>query len=174
MSVMGLCIVYVVDDFKFDCWGLIYVYIVFICLLHRFQMIGMNWSVIWVCLLVLACINSVGVCNSRSSKPGSPGRDYQRLEHCLCSSVSLRRRILVLGDKPSRLGECASHKRELVSVGWFCLGISPRHEALFWAKKCLAQARVPRLSENSKNDLMFCLIRCLGERFEFWEKGGLA
>jgi len=53
-------------------------------------------------------------------------------------------------------------------------GISPRREALFWAKEYLAQARVPRLSENSRNDLMFCLTRRLGKRFEFWEKGGLA
>ena len=63
--------------------------------------------------------------------------------------------------------KCASSKRELVSVGYFSLDISPKRKALFWVKECLAQARVLRLSENSRNDLMYCLIRRLGERFDF-------
>jgi len=63
---------------------------------------------------------------------------------------------LVLGDNPSRLGEFALPKRELESVGSFCLRISLKREALSWTKACLAQARDPRLSENSMDD-GFCL-----------------
>jgi len=40
----------------------------------------------------------------------------QGLSFRLCSSISLKRGNLVLGDRPSCLGECASPKRELACV----------------------------------------------------------
>ncbi|QCE00196.1 hypothetical protein DEO72_LG7g1483 [Vigna unguiculata] len=58
---------------------------------------------------------------------------------------------MVLGDRPSHLGECASPKRELMKVRSFCLSIFLRREALWWVKEHPAQARAPRLSENSRN-----------------------
>ena len=57
-----------------------------------------------------------------------------------------------MGDRSSSLGECASPKREPVSVGRLCLSISLRREALYWVKEYLAQARDPRLGENSMDD----------------------
>jgi len=63
---------------------------------------------------------------------------------------------MVLGDRPSHLGECASPKRELMKVRSFCLSIFLRREALWWVKEHPAQARAPRLSENSRN---YCKTR---------------
>ena len=57
-----------------------------------------------------------------------------------------------MGDRPSRLSECASPKREVESVGSFCLSISLRRKALSWVKARLAQIRDPRLSEDSMDD----------------------
>jgi len=53
---------------------------------------------------------------SRSGEPGSLKRNMQGLENLPYSTISLRRGDLVLGDKSSRLGECASPKREFVRV----------------------------------------------------------
>jgi len=64
--------------------------------------------------------------------------------------------FLVLGNRPSCLDECASPKRELETVGSFCLSISLRREPLSWAKAHFAQARDHRLSENLMDD-GFCL-----------------
>jgi len=118
---MGLSNVSVVIAQNLDFWGLYYVKIVFICVCTIFQMNGMNWYEFLAWLLRVVCVNSEQFCNSRSSEPDSPRRDLQRRDHWFYSSFSLIRGKLVLGDRPSRLGECASLWRESVYVrgcGW--------------------------------------------------------
>jgi len=77
--------------------------------------------------------------------------ENSREYNLFCSSVSLKRKILSLGDRPSHLGECASPKREIASIGMI----------LF---ERLTQARAPRLSKHSRIGWVFCLTRRLGER----------
>jgi len=69
-----------------------------------------------------------------------------------CSSISLRRRALVLGEKSSRSGESASPKQELVGNPCvFCLNLSPDKGLLFWAKSDIAQTKRSRPSESSQS-----------------------
>ena len=148
-----------------------------LCLYFWYNVFKLNWYDLEVWFghgRYVACVNSVGVCISRSGEPGLPRRDYRRLKYCFCSSVSLRRRNLVLSDKPTRLAERVSFKRESANVWRLCLGLSLRREALFWAKEYLAQVRVPRLSKNPKKVLLFWLTRRLDKSLDFWAKGGLA
>ena len=67
-------------------------------------------------LLLLCARNSARVCMSRSGEPDSPKRNMQGLETLPYSTISLRRGVLVLGDRSSRLGEYVSPKREFVCI----------------------------------------------------------
>jgi len=113
------CISVIVQNFGFG--GLYYVKIVSICACTIFQMNGMIWYEFVAWLLLVTCVNSEPLCNSRSGELDSPRRDSQRHEYWFYSSISLGRGKLVLGDRPSRLGECASLRRESMyarGCGW--------------------------------------------------------
>jgi len=100
---------------------------------------------------------------SRSGEPGSPRRNMQGLLNLFCSSISPRRGDLVLGDKPSRLGECVSPKQEPVCVLSDLVAHLAQARFIVWARVHLAQARASRLSESSIKLIWSVEVHRLGE-----------
>jgi len=75
MVMMNICTKYALLC-KFGCWGNCVVFKL-CCMFDEIvtSYFGMNWSVNWYLVVVVACVISVGVCNSRPDEPGSPRRD---------------------------------------------------------------------------------------------------
>ena len=126
----------------------------------------MVWIGVWIghgcwCWVCETMSESAILAQASQARLGEICRDSYSI---FCSNISLRRGNLDLGDRPSCLGECVSRKRELVCVYWVVwLHISCRQDLLFWVKVRLAQARAFHLSESSRNDVVHCGVRRLGE-----------
>ncbi|QCD92467.1 hypothetical protein DEO72_LG5g531 [Vigna unguiculata] len=135
-----------------------------ICACTIFQMNGMVWYEFLACLLLVACVNREPLCNSCSVDLDSPRRDSQRHDYWFYWSVSLGRGKLVLDDRLSRLGECASLRRESVCAkgcGW---GLSLAQVVNAILGEGVSRSGV-RLSpkRDIKADVMRCVARRLGE-----------
>ena len=136
--------------------------------------ISMNWNVFWSLMLCLCAWNSARVYKSRSSEPGSPRRDMQGLVPLFCSRLSLRQKVFGLGERPSRLGEWASPKRELKRVGWFGLGISLKRGPHFLSERVSLSGESPSPKREFEECFDVGLTRRPGVRLNSWAKCGLA
>ena len=115
---LGFCTIFVIYGLNSK-FGIVFNYVFSIRVVFCFQfahygLCDKNW--VWF-LVFFRVRNSVDVWYTRSSEQGSPRRRYQK-----CKTVWTR---------VSRLDECISPRRALISVVCFCLGTSPRRRILF-------------------------------------------
>jgi len=93
---------------------------------------------------------------------------------CVCSSISLGWEVLVLGDRPSHLGECVSPKREIVRILCFCLSLPLRRGSFVLSDEASRLGEPSSPKRGIVVRWVLCLARHLGEVHWFKAKDGLA